>query len=173
MRVAYRLGQFWQLIHPSPLPAEVWREIGAVLAPAEVELFRRFSAGDRQHSYRVMRLLRAAGDEEPALLAAALLHDVGKTRLRNRLWERVLGTLGEQFFPQIVGKWGSSSARGWRRPFAVRVQHAEWGAEMAEEAGSSPLVVSLIRRHQEKELGHLDAGLAGLLRRLQWADEQH
>lgn len=173
MRVAYRLGQFWQLIHASPLPPEAWREIEGVLAPAELALFRRFSPADRQHGYRVMCTLRAAREEEPALLVAALLHDVGKTRVRIRLWERVLGTLGERVFPGRVKAWGSGRAGGWRRPFAIRVQHAAWGAKMAEEAGSAPLAVALVRRHQDKALDHLEPELARLLRRLQWADEQH
>lgn len=173
MRVAYRFGQFWQLIRATPLPAPAWQEIETVLSPPEVALFRRFHPSDQRHSYRVMRTLRGAGDDEPALLAAALLHDVGKTRLHIRLWERVLGTLGERFFPQKVRAWGSGRASGWRRPFAIRVQHAAWGAELAEAAGCSPLALRLIRHHQDKELDRLDPDLARLLRRLQWADEQH
>jgi hypothetical protein len=173
MGIRYRLAQFWQLIHAPPLAPEAWQEIEALLNPAEVALFRRFNPGDRQHSYQVMRSLRAAGDDEPALLAAALLHDVGKTRVPVQLWERVLGTLGDVFFPQKVKLWGSNSIEGWRRPFGVRVHHAEWGAEMASEAGSQPLAVRLIGHHQDKELDLLDAELARLLRRLQWADDQH
>jgi hypothetical protein len=83
-----------------------WDEIAAVLSPGELALFRRFSNGDQQHGYQVMRMLLAAGDDHPALLAAALLHDVGKTQLSIRVWERVVGSLGEIFFPASGGALG-------------------------------------------------------------------
>lgn len=173
MRIAYRLGQFWQLVHPSPLSPEAWREIESVLSPAEMALFRRFGDADRRHGYRVMRALQETGEDESALLVAALLHDIGKTGVPVRHWERVMGTVGERFFAGRVKALGSGAAQGWRRSFAIRVQHAEWGAAMAEEAGCTPLAVDLIRRHQDKELDRLDPGFVRLLRRLQWADDQY
>lgn len=38
---------------------------------------------------------------------------------------------------------------GWRRAFVVSVQHPRWGAELADQCGTSPLAVELIARHQE------------------------
>ncbi|MDT8305767.1 MAG: hypothetical protein RRC07_07505, partial [Anaerolineae bacterium] len=80
---------------------------------------------------------------------------------------------GEVFFPAKAAQWGNGDARGWRRPFVIRQQHAAWSAEMAADAGSSRRAVSLIRYHQDKHPVHLDDELSGLLRRLQWADNQH
>jgi hypothetical protein len=37
----------------------------------------------------------------------------------------------------------------WQRPFIVASQHPRWGAELAIEAGVTPLTANLIRRHQE------------------------
>jgi hypothetical protein len=173
MGLTYRAGQFWRLLRAPALDAGAWEEIAAVLNSGELALFRRFSNGDQQHGYQVMRTLLAAGDEHPALLAAALLHDVGKTQLSIRIWERVLGSLGEIFFPARAARWGRGQPRGWRRPFVIRQQHATWSAEMAAAAGSAPLAVALMRHHQDKELSRLDGKLAALLRRLQWADDQH
>lgn len=173
MGITYRVRQFWRLVKAPALPASAWQQIEAILTPAELALFRRFNPGDQVHSYAVLRTLQTAGESEPALLTAALLHDIGKTRLNVRVWERVAGSLGDIFFPRWAQEWGGGPARGWRRPFVIRRRHPAWSAQMAAAAGSSPLAVSLIRHHQDKELSHLDASLAALLRRLQWADSQH
>lgn len=172
MGLTYRLAQFWRLLRAPPLAEAAWGEIGAILKPGELALFRRFSHGDQQHGYQVLRTLRAAGDDHPALLTAALLHDIGKTRFHIHVWERVVGSLGDIFFPGTAARWGRGEPRGWRRPFAIRQQHAAWSAEMAAAAGSAPLAVALMRYHQDKELDQLDGELATLLRRLQWADDQ-
>lgn len=173
MGLTYRIAQFWRLLRAPALDDAARDEIAAILSPGELMLFRRFGNGDQQHGYRVMRMLLAAGDDHPALLAAALLHDVGKTSLHIRVWERVVGSLGEIFFPAAAARWGRGEPRGWRRPFVIRQQHAAWSAKMAAAAGSAPLAVALMRHHQDKKLGELDEELAALLRRLQWADDQH
>lgn len=171
MSIMYRLRQFWQLVTARPLPPTAWQEIESVLTPAEAALFRRYAPADQRHAYRVLRALRAAGRDHPSLLAAALLHDVGKTRCRPRAWERVLGTVAERLFPGRVERWGTGEPRGWRRPFVIRAQHAAWGAEMAAAAGSSPLTVALIRRHQDKEVTSASSETTALLRYLQAADD--
>lgn len=173
MDPGYRIRQFWQLLTAAPLPPQAWREIDTVLTPDEGALFRQFSAADRQHSYRVMQTLRRAGCEQPELLAAALLHDVGKTRYRPRLWERIVGAVVETVCPQCVWRWGRGPARGWKRPFVIRRQHADWGAELAQKAGSSPRTVAFIRHHQDKQPAALDSQMQEQLRQLQWADDQH
>lgn len=173
MGLTYRVRQFWRLVSAPVLPTHAWHEIERALNPEELALFRRFGSGDQQHGYAVMRTLIEAGEDEPALLTAALLHDVGKTRLNVRAWERVAGSLGEVLFPKRAAHWGRGDARGWRRPFVIRQQHPVWSAEMAAAAGSSPLAVTLMRHHQDKQLAHLDDELGALLRRLQWADSRH
>ena len=172
MNAMYRLRQFWQLVTARPLPPAAWQQIEAVLSPRELALFRRHSPADRRHAYRVLCTLRSAGRDHPALLAAALLHDVGKARCRPRAWERVLGTVAERLFPDRVERWGAGQPRGWRRPFVIRAQHPAWGAEMAAAAGSAPLTITLIRRHQEKAATPEDGETAALLRWLQAADNQ-
>lgn len=172
MNVAYRLRQFWQLVTARPLSPTARQEIEATLSPEELALFRCHAPADRQHAYRVLRALRDADRHHPALLAAALLHDVGKIRCRPRAWERVLGTVAERLFPGRVERWGTGQPRGWRRPFVIRARHAAWGAEMAAAAGSSPLTVTLIRRHQDKESELDDPEASALLTALQAADDQ-
>lgn len=148
-------------------------EVREELSLAEFELFSGASSAEQRHAFGVYRTLQQTEIAQPALLKAALLHDMGKSKAPLTLWQKSLVVLGERFWPEAAERWSQGEARGWRKPFVVRHRHAEWGAQMAEEAGSQELTVMLIRRHQEKR------GAAGLplseedqlLRQLQQADE--
>jgi hypothetical protein len=64
--------------------------------------------------------------------------------------------------------------RIWRRPFIIAERHPAWGAEMAAQAGASPLAVALIRQHQDKLDPDLESnsGTEGyLLHKLQAVDD--
>lgn len=177
----YRLGQFWRVWRARPLPVEARESITAVLTPAEITLFDQFSLSDQQHSYQVLRTLQLAGHTQPDLLAAALLHDVGKTRAPLTIWQRSLIVLGQAFVPGKTAVWGQGNMSSWQRPFVVKAQHPAWGAEMAQTAGSRPLTIELIRRHQDTlpetpTLSGAEAAVSEteqLLRHLQWADDQN
>ena len=173
MGIVYRLQQFLQLITAQPLPACAWRNVESILTPSELELFRRHAPADQKHSYRVLRALQAAGEGDPHLLAASLLHDIGKTQVRPTLWDRVAGAVGERLFPALARNWGVAEYSRWRRPFIIRRQHAVWGAEMARQAGSHPSTLLLIRRHQDPAQSIADQHLRDLLQRLQAADSRN
>jgi hypothetical protein len=171
--ILYRLKQFWWEIASPSLSETARAAVAARLRPAEVALFDLFSPSDQWHSYRVMRSLEEAGHAEPDLLTAALLHDVGKTRVPLSVWERSLIVLGGMLWPGKTAVWGQNAPSGWQRPFVVKAQHPAWGAEMAAAAGSSPQAIELIRRHQDK-VGETAVGETNrLLRLLQWADDLH
>lgn len=169
----YRVCQFWQALSAGPLPEEAWIEIRSVLAHPEFVLFKRQSHGDQQHAYRVMCTLRSAGQSEPELLAAALLHDVGKSFCRTYWWDRPLVVLLQGLAPA----WSARLARGdvgsWKRPFVVKEQHAEWGADAARKAGCSATTVVLIRRHQDRFRRNDGDRATRLLAWLQWADDNN
>lgn len=171
MGLSYRLQQLRDNLWAAPLPAAARAEIAGLLTPAENNLFDRFSPADQQHSYRVLRALVDAGYNHPDLLAAALLHDIGKTRYPLSVWDRILIVVGGALFPGHVSAWGNGPLDGRRRPFVVRARHPAWGAEMAAAAGCRPRVVELIRRHQDKLVQERDEA-DRLLARLQWADDQ-
>lgn len=147
-RPLYRLRQFWLAWRAVPTASDLELACG-LLSPALMALFLRMQPGEQTHSLHVFKGLRQGGDAHPDLLAAALLHDVGKSLHPLRLWERALIVLGKAFFPRLAHRWGQAAPRGWRRAFVVAEHHPAWGAEMAARAGASPLTAALIRRHQE------------------------
>ena len=172
MRVIYRAQQFWKDIFPKRLSNEALIEIQKHLTAEEYALFDQYSRSDKQHVYEVLKLLQKHGHQEPHLLTAALLHDVGKARFRLSVWDRSWPVLIKKLSLQLFSRWGDSEPVGWKRPFVIIKQHATWGAEMAQKAGSHPRTVSLINRHQDK-LDAISTEEDRLLSLLQWADDQN
>jgi hypothetical protein len=144
-----------------------------VLEPSLATLFDRLSPADQAHSLRVLNALERQGYSHPDLLAAALLHDIGKSIHSPSLFDRIIIVLANQWFPQKVIQWGEAQPRGWRRPFAIACQHPTWGADLAQQHGASQQLIELIRHHQDI----LDENASGLfddlLRALQQADSQN
>ena len=151
MRLAdllYRMRQCWLTIRASTLSDGDQAIVKDVLTPAQQVLFARMQLSEQHHGLRVLKMLQEQDETDHELMAAALLHDVGKSRYRLRLWERVLIVLGKAFFLGQVRRWGRAPLSWWNRPFVVAEQHPDWGASLALEAGCSPLAVDLIRYHQ-------------------------
>jgi putative nucleotidyltransferase with HDIG domain len=119
----------------------------------------------------VCRALERAGHRDADLLAAALLHDVGKSRAHLRLWERIVVVLGSRYWPRLTERLYTRSAaapdgaRGLGRGAVVQRHHAAWGSDMIRAAGSSARTADLVSRH------HDGAGGDALLAALQAADE--
>lgn len=132
-------GSLW----PAGPPAgdEAWA--ASVLSDEEHRLWRRMSRVDRRHAVGVGRRVEHAmgAAETPRwVLAAALLHDVGKV-------PSCLGTLG-RVAATVAGLAGRTP--GGR--MGLYLSHAQVGADMLESAGSDPLTVAWAREH------HLPAG---------------
>lgn len=151
MRVIYRMRQTWAALTAKPDRIEL-HEVKAYLSPAEYSLFTQLHPSEQSHSISVFHQLRQDGVEQPDLLKAALLHDVGKTRYPLHLWDRILIVLGRKIAPGYSGSISGNDLDGWKRPFVVSKKHAEWGAQMAAGAGASRLTVALINRHQQELL---------------------
>lgn len=171
-RVRYRVRQFWQAICAAPT-AEDLQQARELLAHPLMDLFTRMQPSEQAHSLRLYHQLRAQAESDPDLLVAALLHDAGKSRHPLRVWERVAIVLLSALSSKLVAQWGQGAADGWRRPFVVATQHPNWGAEMAAQAGASPLAVALIRRHQERLPGPDRSVEDRLLAKLQLFDDHN
>lgn len=124
------------------------------LSAGEADLFRRMSAHDRGHAWRVAdRLLR---DELTGrdLIAAALLHDVAKSGTddlpgRVRLPDRVVRVVLGRVSPSTLRWLASDPDRPGCRGLYLAVHHARLGAAAATAAGSSTRTTWLIANHED------------------------
>ncbi len=148
-RTGYRVRQLWGALWAKPR-ADQFEQAKRLLTPAQIELFQLLQPSEQAHALDVCSQLRAQGETDPDLFAAALLHDVGKARYPLRVWDRVVIVLAKKFVPKLTEHWGQAEPEGWKLPFSVAAQHPAWGADLAKENGVSSLTAALIRHHQEK-----------------------
>jgi putative nucleotidyltransferase with HDIG domain len=170
-RAGYRASQFVHALLANPA-AEDSALAAAYLPPGLRPLFNGMRRAERAHSMAVLRSLLRQGHTDPDLLAAALLHDVGKTRAPLRLFDRVLVVLSQHLMPASARAWSIGEPTGWRRPWVVAARHADWGAEILAQAGGSPRLAAIIRRHHETSLPDTTE-IDPLLAALQAADGSH
>lgn len=130
---------------------EAWARLW--LKPGEVEVWNAMSGPDRRHAVAVARRVATAfGNPDGAgvarnVLAAALLHDAGKSRSG-------LGVLGRSATTALalvlgrgqVAGWSDRRA-GWRQRAGRYAAHDEIGAGLLEAVGSDSLVVAWAREH--------------------------
>jgi hypothetical protein len=149
---AHLVRRFVGSLRPGGPPStdEAW--VRGLLLAGEHDLWRRMSGADRRHAVGVARRVeRAMGHEATRpVLAAALLHDVGKI-------ESGLGTYGRVIATLSAKAAGAEMATTWRRQrgFARRVglylHHDRLGGDLLELAGSDALTVAWTREHHRPE----------------------
>ncbi len=147
-RALHLIRRFAGSLRPGgPRPADVaWAE--SHLLDAERALWRSMPGADRRHSVGVARRVQAAlgSDATRPVLAAALLHDVGKTVSGLGTYGRVIATLsGAVGGHDQAETW--SAARGFTRRVGLYLRHAELGGDQLALAGSDPLTMAWAREH--------------------------
>ena len=142
-RARYRAWQVTHGLRPFIAPREI-EEARGRLTPAEFALFLGAEARDRRHSVDLFEALRGAGAGESEL-AAALVHDVGKGRLRT--WHRVAFVLLRS--TPLVRRFEVEAGAPWQQALWRLRHHARLGAERLEAAGSDERVVEVVRRHTD------------------------
>lgn len=136
------------------------------LIEGEEQLWSRMSRQDRRHSVGVARRVEEAlgADAERPVMAAALLHDVGKIDARLGTFLRVVATVSAA----IAGR---ETAELWVRTFGITrriglyLLHPSIGGDHLAMAGSDPFTETWAREHHlPAEMCSLDEQLANALR---------
>lgn len=128
-----------------------------LLSPELLTLCLAQHPRDIVHAVGTARYLLARGVADGDLVAAALLHDVGKGQQRR--WDRVAYVVAD--WARLDGAASSKSSRlEIRRAMARSRSHSETGARALQAAGAPPRVVALTRLHHAQPNG--DAMLAAL-----------
>jgi len=152
VNLAHLVGRFVGSLRPGGpgRGAEAW--VAERLSPAEHDLWRRMSGPDRRHAYAVARRVeRSLGHEATRpVLAAALLHDVGKTDAGLRTYGRVVATLsGAVAGRELAEVWRTK--RGFTRKVGLYLLHPDLGGDQLALAGADPLTVAWAREHHLPE----------------------
>ncbi|NOZ70792.1 MAG: hypothetical protein GXP38_02590 [Chloroflexi bacterium] len=152
------------MAHPSLILQRIYRGIDALLTPyrpiddtpaqallppSAYQLYLEMSKTDRAHSLRLLAWLQTHGYEQPDLLQAALLHDVGKAQANLWVWQRTLKVILRRLWPRLW-YWLARPVPpdSWRFPFYVLQAHPQIGAEQAQQVGCNALTCWLIRYHE-------------------------
>jgi hypothetical protein len=145
-RVAHLVSRFAQSLWPGgPRTTDVaW--VASVLTPGEWACWERMQSADRRESVRVARRVQAELGDDQRVLAAALLHDVGKADAR-------LGPVGRALATVAGGIAGHEIAPAWQqrggvaRRFALYLRHDEIGAGILRMAEARPEAVAWSAAH--------------------------
>ena len=136
-----------------------------MLSEAEYALWRRQYGPDRRHTAAVAREVerRLGNEATPPVVAAALLHDVGKLDADLGTWGRVVATLSAKVAGRETARlWIKST--GFTRKVGLYLQHPEIGADMLEMAQSDPLTVAwAAEHHRSPEQWTIDPAIAQVL----------
>ena len=151
-RVAHLVGRFLGSLRSGGPPSVISSWAESQLLPAEVAAWRSMSGQDRRHAAGVARRVEDTLGERATrpVLAAALLHDVGKAEVG-------LGTFGRVVATLAAGLVGRERASGWSTGrsagprFLGRIgrylRHPDLGGDLLERAGSDRLTVAWAREH--------------------------
>lgn len=145
---AHLIRRFFGSLRPGGPSASEQAWVDAQLLPKELALWRRMSGPDRRHAAGVaLEVERSLGhDATRPVLAAALLHDVGKIEAGLRTYGRVVATAcGLVAGRETAHCW--RKRRGFTRRVGLYLLHPDIGADLLAIAGSDPLTVAWTREH--------------------------
>lgn len=152
MAAGHLVRRFFGSLRPGRLGPDAERWVAEQLLPGERELWARFGNADRRHAHGVARRVeRALGAEATRpILAAALLHDIGKVDADLGTYGRVVATVSARVAGREMAPiW--STKTGVTRRVGLYLLHADIGGDHLALAGSDPLTVAWAREHHLPE----------------------
>lgn len=164
MTVAHLVKRFFGSLRPGGPSCEADEWARSFLSDREITLWERMCNVDRRHSVTVAHEAeRALGNEATRpVMAAALLHDVGKSASELRTYGRVVATVsGKVAGYEMAAAW--TETRGFTRRVGLYLEHARLGGDMLALAGSDPLTEAWAREHhlpQDQWTIPIEIGLA-------------
>lgn len=157
--------RFFGSLRPGGPPAADRAWVESTLSEAEYGLWCRMYGPDRRHSVEVAREVerRLGHEATPPVLAAALLHDIGKIDADLGTWGRVVATMSAKVAGADTARLWIKS-KGFTRKVGLYLHHPEIGADMLEMAGSDPLTVAWAQdHHKPAEEWTIDPAIAAVL----------
>ncbi|MHB8647914.1 MAG: HD domain-containing protein [Thermomicrobiales bacterium] len=148
----------------TPLDRAACDGVLAILPVAAANAFRALPRADQRHALRVYQILVKNGETDTDLLAASLLHDIGKYP-RVGITQRTARVLLAHWPRALV--WTATDGRllpHWRGGMSRLLNHAALGADLAASWGCTPETVAIIRASH-------DPDAPAIVRRLQAADD--
>jgi hypothetical protein len=147
--------RFFGALSPAGPSPDDETEALSMLVGGEKDLWRRMSGPDRRHAVGVARdTIRLFDPEKPRreVLAAALLHDVGKVESSLGTFARVGVTLaalavGRTRLVRWAGSAPGTRRPSWRNRVGLYLTHDRLGAGLLAAAGSESLTVAWAREH--------------------------
>jgi hypothetical protein len=171
--IGHLSGRFFGALLPFGPPAADENWVQSQLLAGEWSLWTRMSGADRRHAVGVARrTVTELGGDGPngvvsrQVVAAALLHDVGKIESGLGTWTRA----GVTFAGMAVGReklleWSEGGDGGWRRRVGSYLNHDRIGADLLLEAGSARFTVAWAgEHHRTPEHWTIDAELGEALK---------
>jgi putative nucleotidyltransferase with HDIG domain len=144
-KVRHLVTRFFGSLRPRTLDASETALVERTLTPAELECWRRLGAADRVESVTTARaaIEELGPDADDRWIAAALLHDVGKTATGLGPFRRAAAT-------SIAIVAGERRVRRWPNAIGRYVDHDEEGARLLERAGARREAVEWAAIHHRR-----------------------
>ncbi len=137
----YRIQQFYRGLF-AKVTSEDHQFLQKYLTDQEIILFRRLRISEQRHCLNIAYDCRSVKKNNPVLIKAALLHDVGKVESNLTLVNKSLVVLiiklhiPKKLLPKFLNK-----------ALYYKKHHPELGAKGLEEIGTDTSVVFLTRYH--------------------------
>jgi putative nucleotidyltransferase with HDIG domain len=145
-RARHLARRFFGSLRPRPVDEADVMWVRRVLTPSELHVWEALGGADRAESVAVAhRAARALGpDADPVWIAAALLHDAGKT-------DAGLGTFGRAGATVVGIVMRDGRARRLENRIGRYLAHDDIGAELLRAAGARPEVSAWAGAHHRRE----------------------